>query len=73
MHGASRTVTWTHLSLSASTGSTTITVVDTTGWKVGDQIVIAPSGWGVEEGEVRTIVAISGSGKLRSFFCYSVY
>ena len=29
-------------------------------WRVGDRIVIAPSGWNPEEAEIRTIIAISG-------------
>ena len=40
----------------------TITVATVTHWREGDQIVIAPSGWEVEEGEIRTIAAISGTG-----------
>ena len=62
MHGRHRDVTWTHLSSSAMAGDTTITVETNTGWLVGDQIVIAPSGWGVDEGEIRTIAAILGQG-----------
>ena len=64
MHGRPRQVTWTRLTSSAMAGSTAITVETTsTGWSAGDQIVIAPSGWGVTEGEIRTISAISGKGE----------
>ena len=62
MHGKPRDVTWTRLSSSAMAGTTVITVATSTGWVVGDRLVIAPSGWGVEEGEIRTITAISGQG-----------
>ena len=70
MHGElkPRTETWTRLSMSAQAGSTTITLATSPGWLPGDQIVIAPSGWGVEEGEVRTINAITGTGKPQSFW-----
>lgn len=63
MHGRPRQVTWTRLTSSAMAGSTAITVEANTGWSAGDQIVIAPSGWGVTEGEIRTISAISGKGE----------
>ena len=63
MHGKPREVMWTRLSLPAPAGSTTITVATSTGWLPGDQIVIAPSGWGVTEGEIRTIISASGQGE----------
>ena len=55
-------MTWTRLSSSALAGATVITVDTSIGWLTGDQIVIAPSGWGVTEGEIRTVTAISGQG-----------
>ena len=66
MHGKPRDVTWTRLSLPAMAGANTITVATSTGWLPGDQIVIAPSGWGVTEHEVRTITHISGQGKQKT-------
>ena len=61
-------MTWTRLSSSALAGSTVITVTTNTGWLPGDQIVIAPSGWAVTEGEIRTIVSVSGLGVLLTPF-----
>ena len=62
MHGRPREVTWTRLSSSAMAGSSVISVETNTMWLTDDQIVIAPSGWGITEGEIRTITAISGKG-----------
>ena len=72
MHGRPRDVTWTRLSSSALAGSTVITVETSTGWLPGDQIVIAPSGWEVTEGEIRTIVSISGQGIASLLNCIGV-
>ena len=62
MHGRLREHTWTRLSSSALSGSSIITVETETGWEVGDEVVVAPSGWDVEEGEIRTIADITGTG-----------
>ena len=62
MHGRLREHTWTRLSSSVLSGSSIITVETETGWEVGDKIVVAPSGWDVEEGEIRTITDITGTG-----------
>jgi hypothetical protein len=62
LHGASASKTsWTQLNGSVSAGASSITVADTsTGWQVGDVIVIAPSGFEAYEAERRTITAING-------------
>ena len=51
-------MTWTHLGTSAHSGDLTITLQGTTypNWTIGDQIVIAPSGWESAESEIRTVV-----------------
>jgi len=41
--GSTMSYTWTTLSANVATASTTCTTTDTTGWKVGDEIVIAPT------------------------------
>ena len=51
-------MTWTHLGTSAHSGDLTITLQGTTypNWTIGDQIVIAPSGWEPAASEIRTVV-----------------
>lgn len=43
LHGSTPEVLWTKLDAHAPAGSTTLTVVDPLNWKVGDQVVIAPT------------------------------
>jgi len=57
LHG-DRTHTWTKLSETAEAGSTTIQVLDASGWRVGDQIVLASTDYDPRQAEVRTIAAI---------------
>lgn len=63
IHGHRATAaSWTKLAATANPGATQITVLNNaTGWRVGDQIVIAPSGFNQLEAEAVTITAISGS------------
>ncbi|MEO1401602.1 MAG: G8 domain-containing protein [Cyanobacteria bacterium J06635_1] len=56
-------VTWTQLNGHADAGSNSITLAKATGWKVGDEIVIAPSGYEADEAEKRVIKGISNGGK----------
>ena len=62
LHGArASAASWTKLSANAGPNATQISVLNTsTGWRVGDQIVIAPSGFNPQEAEKRTITAVSG-------------
>src|SRR5690606_19547593 len=60
LHG-DRTHTWTKLSATAEAGSTTIEVLDASGWLVGDEIVLASTDYDPRQAEVRTIAAISGN------------
>ena len=61
MHGIDgQKVSWTQLSTTAKKGSSTITLAETVDWEVGDEIVIAPSGFQAEEAEKRKIVAVNG-------------
>jgi hypothetical protein len=61
MHGVEREIVWTRLSETAEAGATSITLLEETDWAVGEEIVIAGTGWGNEEHETRYITAVSGS------------
>lgn len=65
LHGIPIPVPWTHLAQTASSGSTTLTLMKEVTWKVGDEIVIASTGHrhSQRENEVRRIAAVSADGK----------
>ena len=60
LHG-DRTNTWTKLSSTANAGATSIQVLNATGWRVGDEIVLASTDFDPRQAERRTIAAISGN------------
>src|SRR6187551_4092503 len=60
LHG-DRTNAWTKLSATAKAGSTRIEVLDASGWRKGDQIVLASTDFDPRQAEQRTITAISGN------------
>jgi cell migration-inducing and hyaluronan-binding protein len=60
LHG-DRTHTWTRLSNTAKAGSTSIEVLDASGWRVGDEVVLASTDFDPRQAERRTIAAISGN------------
>src|SRR5690606_21657180 len=60
LHG-DRTHTWTKLSATAEKGSNRIQVLDASGWRTGDQIVLASTDYNPRQAEVRTITAIQGN------------
>ncbi|MEO8467970.1 MAG: G8 domain-containing protein, partial [Gammaproteobacteria bacterium] len=60
LHG-DRTNTWTKLASTAKAGSTSIEVLNATGWRVGDEIVLASTDYDPRQAERRTIAAISGN------------
>ncbi len=60
LHG-DRTHTWTKLSATAEAGATTIQVLDASGWRAGDEIVLASTDFDPRQAEKRTITAISGN------------
>jgi hypothetical protein len=61
IHGKPLDTTWTELATSAVPNDTTIELVkEVPDWKVGDQIIIAPTGQSRDEVEEREIVGISG-------------
>lgn len=60
LHGEPRKG-WTQLAQTAPAGATQITVLDASGWRVGDRIVLASTDYNPRQAEVRTIQAISGN------------
>src|SRR6188508_2275035 len=60
LHG-DRTNTWTKLSNTAKAGSTSIEVLNASGWRVGDEIVLASTDFDPRQAERRTISAINGN------------
>ncbi|MGZ3278506.1 MAG: G8 domain-containing protein, partial [Caulobacteraceae bacterium] len=59
LHG-DRKNAWTKLSATAKAGSDKIQVVDASGWRKGDVIVLASTDFNPRQAEERTITAISG-------------
>mmetsp|Transcript_33606 Transcript_33606/g.44302 ORF Transcript_33606/g.44302 Transcript_33606/m.44302 type:complete len:129 (+) Transcript_33606:187-573(+) len=63
MHGIERPITWRNLKVTADAGAKEITINDMKGtaldWKVGEEIVIAPTTYSGRDAEQRTITAIT--------------
>lgn len=66
IHGEERK-SWTKLAASVSSNATSITLIESVDWRVGDQIMIAPSGPNFHEDEMRTISNISNGNKTIHF------
>ena len=60
LHG-DRKHTWTKLAQTAAAGSNSIQVLDATGWRAGDEIVLASTDYNPRQAERRTITAIRGN------------
>src|SRR5690606_8446407 len=60
LHGE-REHTWSKLAKTAEAGSTTIGVLDASGWRQGAEIVLASTDYDPRQAEKRTIAAISGN------------
>jgi hypothetical protein len=60
LHG-DRKNTWTKLAKTAEAGSNSIEVLNASGWRVGDEIVLASTDFNPRQAERRTISAISGN------------
>ena len=60
LHG-DRTHTWTKLAATANAGTNRIQVLDASGWRVGDEIVLASTDYDPRQAERRTVAAISGN------------
>jgi G8 domain len=59
IHGVPRYPTWTELDFTAEAGVTAITLKTAVDWKVGEHIVIAPTGYEKDEAEEVVITAIN--------------
>jgi cell migration-inducing and hyaluronan-binding protein len=60
LHG-DRQHTWSKLARTAEKGSTRIEVLDASGWRTGDEIVLASTDFDPRQAERRTIAAINGN------------
>src|SRR6516162_7643341 len=60
LHG-NRTNSWTKLSKTAEAGSDSIEVLNASGWRTGDMIVLASTDFKPRQAERRTISAVSGN------------
>jgi cell migration-inducing and hyaluronan-binding protein len=60
LHG-DRKHTWTKLAQTAAAGATSIQVLDATGWRAGDEIVLASTDFDPRQAERRTITAVKGN------------
>jgi cell migration-inducing and hyaluronan-binding protein len=60
LHG-DRKNTWSKLANTANAGSTSIQVLDASGWRVGDEIVLASTDFDPRQAERRRISAIKGN------------
>ncbi|HKE87613.1 MAG TPA: G8 domain-containing protein, partial [Vicinamibacterales bacterium] len=60
LHG-DRKNTWTKLAQTAAAGSSSIQVLDASGWRVGDEIVLASTDFDPRQAERRIISAIKGN------------
>lgn len=54
---------WTQIDETADVDSTTLTLSEDTGWEIGDSIVIASTGFEMNEAEYRTITSVSNDGR----------
>ncbi len=60
LHG-DRKHTWTKLAATAEAGSTRIEVLDASGWRVGDEIVLASTDFNPRQAEQRRVTAVDGN------------
>jgi len=60
MHGIERDIVWTRLAATAEVGATSITLLETTDWAVGEEIVIAGTVFDNDQAETRFITQVSG-------------
>ena len=67
LHGLPKLPTWTRLSVTTMVGDTSIKLDQAVNWSVGDEIVVASSGYLPDEAEKVTITAVSGDGFTLAF------
>ncbi|MEM1166410.1 MAG: G8 domain-containing protein [Planctomycetota bacterium] len=56
-------VSWTQLAADAVPGATELTLIEPSGWSVGDAIALAPSGEDAREMERLTVTSVSADGR----------
>jgi len=61
MHGIERPIVWTRLAETAEVGATSITLLEEVDWAVGEEIVIAGTGWHNDDHETRFITETDGT------------
>ena len=57
-----RRTSWLHLGATAPKGAQRLVLERASGWRAGDRIVIAPSGYEQDDTESRTIASVEGDG-----------
>ncbi|MCU0494773.1 MAG: plastocyanin/azurin family copper-binding protein, partial [Chloroflexaceae bacterium] len=68
MHSSSAAkLSWTKLAQTAQPGATSIQLLEATRWAVGDEIVLAPTGYDHTQAEVVTVTGASADGRTISF------
>ena len=67
LHGLPKLPTWTRLSVTSAVGDTSIKLDQAVNWLVGDEIVVASSGYLPDEAEKVTITAVSTDGFTLTF------
>lgn len=67
LHGLPKLPTWTKLGADAAVGDTSITLDQPVNWAVGDEIVVASSGYVPTEAEKVTVTGVSGDGYTLTF------
>jgi cell migration-inducing and hyaluronan-binding protein len=61
LHGHRHTaVAWAKLAAHAAPGDTALELTDAVDWRVGDRLVVAPSGFDAHEAEAVTVTAVEG-------------
>ncbi len=60
LHG-NRTNSWSRLSATAAAGATSIKVLDASGWRAGDEIVLASTDFNPRQAERRTVAVVDGN------------
>ena len=61
LHGDRTSNTWTKLAKTARAGADRVDVLNASGWRKGDQIVLASTDYDPHQAERRTVAAISGN------------
>lgn len=72
LHGLAKSPTWTELDATVSAGDTTLKLVEVvTNWNVGDQLVLAATGFDPDEAEMVVINSISTCDSTKTCITFS--